>query len=41
VLWVLGSHYDVFGWDDPRLAIPEAAAAIRAGLKAGPASVVK
>jgi hypothetical protein len=41
VLWVLGSHYDVFGWDDPRLAIPEAAAAIRAGLKSGPASVVK
>jgi hypothetical protein len=33
VLWVTGPHYDVFGWGDPKLAIPEASAAIRAGLR--------
>jgi len=33
VLWVTGPHYDVFGWGDPKYAIPEAAAAIEAGLR--------
>jgi hypothetical protein len=33
VIWVTGHHYDIFGWGDPKLAIPEAAAAIRAGLR--------
>jgi hypothetical protein len=33
VLWVLGPHYDIFGWGDPKLAIPEAAAVIRAGMR--------
>jgi hypothetical protein len=32
VLWVTGPHYDIFGWRNPAHAIPEAAAAIRAGL---------
>ena len=33
VLWVLGQHYDVFGWENPKYANPEAAAAItKAGL---------
>src|SRR5262249_7071940 len=26
VLWVTGRHYDIFGWEDPKLAVPEAAA---------------
>jgi hypothetical protein len=34
VLWVSGPHYDVFGWDNPRFANPDAAAAIRSGLAA-------
>jgi hypothetical protein len=34
VLWVTGWHYDVFGWMKPDYAIPEAAAAIQAGLDA-------
>jgi hypothetical protein len=33
VLWVTGPHYDIFGWGDPKYAIPEAAAAIKAGLR--------
>lgn len=33
-LWVTGRHYDVFGWDDPQNAIPDAAAADRAYLNA-------
>ncbi|MES1171612.1 MAG: hypothetical protein ABUL77_00105 [Bacteroidota bacterium] len=33
VLWVTGPHYDVFGWDDAKNAIPEAAAAIKQGLR--------
>lgn len=32
VLWVTGTHYDIFGWGSPALAIPEAAAVIRTGL---------
>jgi hypothetical protein len=32
VLWVTGTHYDVFGWGSPKYATPAAAAAIRAGL---------
>ena len=32
VLWVTGAHYDIFGWKNPAHAIPDAAAAIRAGL---------
>jgi hypothetical protein len=31
ILWVTGPHYDVFGWDNPKYAIPAAAAAIKAG----------
>jgi hypothetical protein len=34
VLWVTGPHYDIFGWGKPTYAIPEAAAAIKAGLRA-------
>jgi hypothetical protein len=33
ILWVTGPHYDVFGWGNPDFAIPEAAAAIKAGLR--------
>jgi hypothetical protein len=38
VLWVTGAHYDVFGWENPKYANPEAAAAIKAGLARGPAA---
>ena len=34
VLWVLGQHYDVFGWESPKYANPEAAAAIKGALHA-------
>jgi hypothetical protein len=34
VLWVTGPHYDIFGWEDPKHAIPEAAAAVRSALAA-------
>jgi len=34
VLWVLGQHYDVFGWENPKYANPEAAAAIKGALHA-------
>ncbi len=37
VLWVLGPHYDIFGWDNPKFAIPDAAAAIRGGARVAPA----
>jgi hypothetical protein len=33
VLWVTGTHYDIFGWGSPKYAIPEAAAVIRDGLR--------
>ncbi|MGA7740293.1 MAG: hypothetical protein ABSF35_07680 [Polyangia bacterium] len=33
VLWVTGPHYDIFGWGNQKYAIPEAAAAIKAGLR--------
>ena len=33
VLWVTGPHYDIFGWENQTYAIPEAAAAIKAGLR--------
>ena len=33
VLWVLGQHYDVFGWENPKYANPEAAAAIKGALQ--------
>jgi hypothetical protein len=33
VLWVTGPHYDIFGWGNQQYAIPEAAAAIKAGLR--------
>ena len=29
VLWVTGTHYDIFGWRNPACAVPAAAAAIR------------
>ncbi len=32
VLWVTGPHYDLFGWENAKWAIPEAAAVIKAGL---------
>jgi hypothetical protein len=32
VLWVLGEHYDIFGWGNPKHANPEAAAAIKGAL---------
>jgi hypothetical protein len=34
VLWVTGAHYDIFGWMSPTYAVPAAAAAIEAGLRA-------
>jgi hypothetical protein len=34
VLWVLGQHYDVFGWENPKYGNPEAAAAIKGALHA-------
>ncbi len=34
VLWVTGTHYDVFGWGNPSYGVPAAAAAIRAALAA-------
>ena len=34
VLWVLGKHYDVFGWENPKYGNPEAAAAIKGALRA-------
>jgi hypothetical protein len=34
VLWVLGQHYDIFGWERPAYANPEAAAAIKGALHA-------
>jgi len=34
VLWVTGPNYDIFGWMKPSYAVPEAAAAIEAGLAA-------
>jgi hypothetical protein len=38
VLWVTGAHYDVFGWENPKYANSDAAAAIKAGLARGPAA---
>jgi hypothetical protein len=32
VLWVTGPHYDLFGWENAKWAIPEAAAVIKAWL---------
>ncbi len=32
ILWVTGRHYDIFGWENPSYAIPEATAAIKAAL---------
>jgi hypothetical protein len=34
VLWVLGQHYDIFGWEKAAYANPEAAAAIKGALHA-------
>ena len=34
VLWVLGQHYDIFGWENPKYGNPEAAAAIKGALNA-------
>jgi hypothetical protein len=36
VLWVTGTHYDIFGWGNPKYATPAAAAAIRAALATYP-----
>jgi hypothetical protein len=42
VLWVLGQHYDVFGWENPKYGNPEAAAAIKGALHAAaPAPATK
>jgi hypothetical protein len=35
VLWVTGSHYDIFGWMSPAYAVPAAAEVIRAALAPG------
>jgi hypothetical protein len=32
ILWVTGRHYDIFGWENPTYAIPEAAAALKLAL---------
>jgi hypothetical protein len=32
VLWITGRHYDIFGWEKPSYANPEAIAAIKAAL---------
>jgi hypothetical protein len=32
ILWVTGRHYDIFGWENPSYAIPEATAALKAAL---------
>jgi hypothetical protein len=32
VLWLTGRHYDIFGWEKPSYANPEAVAAIKAAL---------
>ena len=32
ILWVTGRHYDIFGWENPSYANPEATAAIKAAL---------
>jgi hypothetical protein len=32
ILWVTGRHYDIFGWEKPSYANPEAVAAIKAAL---------
>jgi len=41
VLWVTGRHYDIFGWGNPKLAVPEAAAAVRAGLRSSTAATAR
>ena len=33
VLWVSGTHYDIFGWQSPSYAVPEAASVVRAALR--------
>jgi hypothetical protein len=33
ILWITGAHYDIFGWERPQYANPEATAAIRAALR--------
>ena len=32
ILWITGRHYDIFGWEKPSYANPEAVAAIKAAL---------
>lgn len=32
ILWITGAHYDIFGWERPQYANPEATAAIKAAL---------
>jgi hypothetical protein len=33
ILWITGAHYDIFGWERPQYANPEAVAAIKAALR--------
>jgi hypothetical protein len=33
ILWVTGAHYDIYGWENPKYANPDAMAAYRAALK--------
>jgi hypothetical protein len=33
ILWISGAHYDIFGWESPKNANPEATDAIRAALR--------
>ena len=32
ILWVTGAHYDIYGWDNPKHANPEATEALKAAL---------
>jgi hypothetical protein len=32
ILWVTGPHYDIYGWENPKYANPEATAALKAAL---------
>lgn len=33
ILWVTGAHYDIFGWESPKYANPEAIAALKPALR--------
>ncbi len=33
ILWVTGAHYDIYGWENPKYANPDATAALKTALK--------